>query len=82
MKHDDNHFSCEICIDAPMKLIKKASVKEDEKRHMHYRERWYKCEICGFEKKVNGSGYYQDVVAPYNAINELNKRLKDINNET
>jgi len=79
MEHDDNHFSCEICIGAPMKLIKKASFKETGKC---YRQRWYKCEICGFEKKINGSGYYQDVISPYKAINELNKRLKDISNET
>lgn len=73
-----DEFSCDIC-NAPMKQTRVVGTKESGKR---YRQRWFKCQICDFEKKVNGSGYYQDTIAPENAIREARTRTRQINRET
>ena len=60
-KNLTNKIYCDICNDVEMDCIKTVGTKESGKR---YRQRWFKCSICNYEKKVNGSGYYQEVLVP------------------
>lgn len=55
-----NEFYCDIC-NAPMELTRKIGTKESGR---NYRQRWFKCTICDFEKKINGGGYYSEVKTP------------------
>lgn len=70
---------CDMCT-APMDETKSIGTKESNKK---YRQTWFKCPICGYEKKVNGTGYYQDNVTPLNAQNDINKmyRQQERNNQ-
>jgi hypothetical protein len=70
-------FNCDIC-NAPMKKTRTVGTKESGKR---YRQRWFKCQICDFEKKINGSGYYQETIAPELSIQAATRRNRQINRE-
>lgn len=61
---------CDLCPNAEMELVKTISTKQSEKR---WRQRWFKCPICGYEKKINGSGYRQEVLVPL----IINKKIKN-----
>ena len=52
---------CDICPNVKMSLTKTVGTKQSGKQ---YRMRWFKCPVCGYEKKINGSGYYQEVLVP------------------
>lgn len=54
-------FLCDIC-NAPMVLTRTIGTKESGKK---YRQRWYKCSICEYQKKINGSGYHSEVEVPH-----------------
>lgn len=56
--YEDISIKCDICIDYPMELTKTIGTKESG---LPFRQRWFKCPICGYEKKIKGSGYYSEV---------------------
>ena len=68
-----DHIICDICPNAEMKLTKIIGTKESGKK---WRQRWYKCPICGYEKKINGSGYHQEVLVPLIINKQLNKNVE------
>ena len=62
---------CDMCPgEVPMECTKTIGTIESGKR---WRQRWFTCPICGYEKKINGSGYYQEVVVPKTIEKQLNK---------
>jgi hypothetical protein len=61
---------CEICPNVEMEIIKIISTKESGKR---YRQRWFKCPVCGMEKKINGTGYNSEVLVPLRIEKQLKK---------
>lgn len=63
---------CDMCT-APMEQTKSIGTKESGKK---YRQTWFKCQICGYEKKINGSGYCQDNVTPLKAKMDVEKMYK------
>jgi len=63
---------CDMCT-APMQQTKFIGTKESGKK---YRQTWFKCPICGYEKKVNGTGYYQDNITPLNAQDDVSKMYR------
>ena len=64
---------CDICT-APMDQTRSIGTKESGKK---WRQTWFKCPICGFEKKVNGTGYWQDHVIPLEAEYDVKKMYKE-----
>ena len=64
-------FLCDIC-NAPMELIKTVGIKQSGK---HYRQRWFKCPIDSYIKKVYADGKRDEEIMPKrkvrNNINEL-----------
>jgi len=67
---------CDMCT-APMEEIKFIGTKESKQK---YRQTWFKCPICGYEKKVYGSGYYSDIIVPQKAIRDAEKFFKQEEN--
>lgn len=65
--------NCDMCT-APMEETKSIGTKESG---LKWRQTWFKCPICGFEKKVNGSGKYQDEIYPANTEYYVNKMFKE-----
>lgn len=58
----NGNITCDICPgDVEMTVTKTIGTKESKKK---WRQRWFKCPVCGFEKKVNGSGYHSEVLVP------------------
>jgi len=65
--------NCDMCT-APMDETKSIGTKESGKK---WRQTWFKCPVCGYEKKVNGTGYWQDHVVPLEAEYDVNKMYKE-----
>ena len=64
---------CDMCPgDVPMTCTKTIGITPNK----HWRQRWFTCPICGYEKKINGSGYYQEVAVPKIIEKQLNKQNK------
>lgn len=62
MKRHIITINCDICPgDVPMECTKTIGTKQSGKR---WRQRWFKCPVCGYEKKINGSGYHSEVLVP------------------
>lgn len=66
-------FYCDIC-NAPMKLTKLISPKESGKP---YRQRWFKCVVCDYEKKVYADGMRDDEINLYYAKQAVKKIYKE-----
>ena len=64
-------IECDICPNVQMECTKIIGTKESKKR---WRQRWFKCPICGYEKKINGSGYHSEVLVPKIIEQQFNKR--------
>lgn len=70
-------FECDIC-GAPMKLIRFVGTKESGKS---YRQRWFKCEICDYQKKIHANGERDEKLEPQWAIKEAKRVQNQINRE-
>jgi transcription elongation factor Elf1 len=68
-----NQFFCEVCHDVPMDLTRKVGTKQSGKS---YRQRWFKCPVCGYEKKVYADGERDEVSTPYFAIKAIKRLYK------
>lgn len=55
-------FLCDICGDVPMDLTKTVSAKQSGKS---YRQRWFSCPVCGYEKKIFADGERDEKIEPY-----------------
>ena len=63
---------CDICPgEVPMTCTKTIGTKQSGKR---WRQRWFTCPVCGYEKKINGSGYNSEVLVPLKIQKQLNKQ--------
>ena len=69
---DSPEFYCDIC-NAPMELTKTISTKESGKP---YRQRWFKCVVCDYEKKIYADGRRNEKQDPYWAKQSVNKLYK------
>ncbi len=68
------NITCDMCPgEVLMKCTKTISTKQSGKK---WRQRWFTCPVCGYEKKINGSGYYQEVMVPKMIEKQLNKQNK------
>lgn len=67
-------ITCDMCPgEVPMKCTKIIGVKQSYKT---WRQRWFTCPVCGYEKKINGSGYHSEVEVPQKIQKQLNKQNK------
>ena len=65
-------FTCDIC-NAPMELIKTIGTKQSGK---HYRQRWFKCPIDGYIKKVYADGKRDETIMPFQKVrNNINEAI-------
>jgi len=67
---------CDMCT-APMEQTKSIGTKDSG---MKYRQTWFKCPICGYEKKMYGSGVYSNEIVPMKAIKDVNKMFRQQEN--
>ena len=65
--------NCDMCT-ATMDQTKSIGTKESGKK---FRQTWFLCPICGYEKKIVGDGTYFNEITPINAINDVNKMFKE-----
>ena len=64
------NIECDICPFVQMECVKTIGTKESKKR---WRQRWFKCPVCGYEKKINGSGYYSEILVPKTIKSQFSK---------
>ena len=64
---------CDICPGEVPMTCTKAIRSTPTKR---WRQRWFTCPVCGYEKKINGSGYNSEVLVPKIIEKQLNKQNK------
>lgn len=72
-----DQFLCDVCHDVPMDLTKKVGTKQSGKS---YRQRWFKCSVCGYEKKIFAGGQIDEVENPYWAKQSVKKMYKQQEN--
>lgn len=72
MTNDTTEFYCDIC-NAPMKLIKKVGTKESGKS---YRQRWFGCTVCDYQKKIYADGFRDEKIMPIYALSDVKKLYK------
>ena len=66
-------ITCDICPgDVPMDCIKTIKPEQSGKS---WRQRWFKCPVCDYEKKINGSGYHSEIEVPLIINRKLKKQL-------
>jgi hypothetical protein len=65
-------FLCDMC-GSPMELTKLVGTKQSGRK---YRQRWFRCIACGYEKKVYSWGFCEEVIEPRQAIGDINKMFK------
>lgn len=69
----NREFLCDVCHDVPMDLTQKVGTKQSGKS---YRQRWFKCPVCGFEKKIFADGERDEVAEVYWAKQSVKRIYK------
>lgn len=73
----ERKFYCDVCAGVPMDLTRKVGTKQSGKS---YRQRWFKCPVCGFEKKIYADGERDEMADPYWAKRAVERVYKQQEN--